>query len=225
MKMNDLFDYGLYIYQCDNTFKFNLDSILLAEFIRTNNNDKIIDFCSGNAVIPLILTTKNKDLKIDVVEVQKKISEIAKKNVNINNLNDLISVHNKNISKKKKRNYYDIVSCNPPYFKDSKLNKQESICISRHEILIDLETIINMAKKVLNPTGKLYLVHKPERMGELFFLLKKYNFGLRRVNFIFTSNNKSAKLILVEAIKSKKDNIVVNYKNIYKLNSYKNIFD
>ena len=57
--LNDLFDYGLYIYQDGDKFKFSLDSILLAEFVDTGSTiNQIVDFCSGNAPVPMILSTK-----------------------------------------------------------------------------------------------------------------------------------------------------------------------
>jgi tRNA1(Val) A37 N6-methylase TrmN6 len=54
---NDLYDYnGLKIYQYDDRFKFSLDSILLAEFVELKPSIKtIVDFCSGNAPVPMIL--------------------------------------------------------------------------------------------------------------------------------------------------------------------------
>ena len=40
---NDLFDYGLEIYQDEKLFKFSLDSILLAEFVENKAVDKMIE--------------------------------------------------------------------------------------------------------------------------------------------------------------------------------------
>ena len=58
---NDLFDYGLKIYQNKDAFKFSLDSILLAEFVEKKKDIKtIVDFCTGNGAVPLILSTKLK---------------------------------------------------------------------------------------------------------------------------------------------------------------------
>ncbi len=54
--LNDLFDYGLKIYQSVDGFKFSLDSILLSEYVKlTKNTKNILDLCTGNASVPLIL--------------------------------------------------------------------------------------------------------------------------------------------------------------------------
>ena len=74
--INDLFDYdGLKIYQYDDKFKFSLDSILLAEFVELNGNTRtIVDFCTGNAPVPLILSSKTR-ARVYGFELQKNIYE------------------------------------------------------------------------------------------------------------------------------------------------------
>ena len=75
--LNDLYDYELKIYQYDDKFKFSLDSILLAEFVELKpTTDLIVDFCTGNAPVPLILSTKTK-AKIYGFELQKNIFELG----------------------------------------------------------------------------------------------------------------------------------------------------
>ena len=59
--LNDLVGKNLKIYQDDDYFKFSLESILLPNFVTINLKDqKILDLCSGNAPIPLVLSTKTK---------------------------------------------------------------------------------------------------------------------------------------------------------------------
>ena len=74
---NDLFDYeNRYIFQFDKGFKFSLDSILLAEYIKIPKNGKLLDMCTGNAPVPLIVSTKCSN-KIYAFEIQKEIAELA----------------------------------------------------------------------------------------------------------------------------------------------------
>ena len=51
IEKNYLFDYpNLYIYQKPDGFKFSLDSILLAEFVKVKNNQEILDMCTFNFI-------------------------------------------------------------------------------------------------------------------------------------------------------------------------------
>ena len=71
--INDIVGKNLKIYQDDKFFKFSLESVLLPNFVTVNLRDKmILDLCTGNAPIPLILSTKTK-AKIYGVELQKEI--------------------------------------------------------------------------------------------------------------------------------------------------------
>lgn len=230
---NDLYDYGLKIYQADNVFKFSLDSILLAEFVDLklqSDIDFIVDFCSGNAAIPLILSTKYNCL-IYGFEIQKDIYKLAYNSVLLNNLDKQIKLVNDNL--KTALEYIlpetaSAVVCNPPYFKineGSYLNEDEYKRIARHEITINLEEIIMTARYILKNKAPLYLVHRPERLTEIIWLLTKYKFNIKKIQFIYTSYNKNAIMVLLKATKNGGSGLVVSPPvNVTGLSTYKNIF-
>ena len=91
IELNDLFDYGYKIYQNPLYFKFSVDSVLLAEFIKIKKNDnKIIDLCTGNAPIPMILSKKyGNKLEITGVELQKEIYDLGIKSINYNKITNI----------------------------------------------------------------------------------------------------------------------------------------
>ena len=62
--INDLVNFNnIKIYQNKNYFNFSLDSILLPNFVILNNKTKkVLDLCTGNIPIPLILSKKTKAL-------------------------------------------------------------------------------------------------------------------------------------------------------------------
>ena len=203
MELNDLLNYNIKIYQFKDAFKYSIDSVLLAEFVNINYRDKnILDFCTGNAPIPLILSTKFTK-NIYGVEIQKEIFELAQKSIDYNNIKN-ITLLNKDV--KDLTDYFDlkfdIITCNPPYFKCdslSMINKNNMKAIARHELKITLEDIIKVSSKLLNFSGSLYLVHRCERINEIFDLLKKYNFGLRRLQFVYDNLTSDSCFLLIEA--------------------------
>ena len=211
--LNDLLNYELKIYQDVDAFKFSIDSVLLAEFVNINFRAKnIIDFCSGNAPIPMILSTKfNKN--IVGVEIQKDIYSLGLKSIEYNKIENIKFL---NMDVKELSNYFDynfdIITCNPPYFKynnDSIININSSKAIARHEIMITLEDVISVSSKIINDSGSLYLVHRCDRLVEILDLLKKYNFGLRRLQFVYDSMNSQSCFLLIEAKYKCKDDLKV----------------
>ena len=231
VQINDVLDYNLKIYQNNEAFKFSLDSVLLAEFINVpSKKSKILDMCTGNAVIPLILSSKYPN-KIEAIELQHDIFKLAKKSIDYNNLEEQINIINDNVLNI--LNYYntenfDIVSCNPPYFKVNKtslLNNNKLKTIARHEIAITLEQIIEKASKLLKNKGYFYLVHRTERLEEIILLFNKYNLRIKNIQFIYTKRQTKSQIILIKAIKNGSIGLKVNDAlYINDLNSYKNIF-
>ena len=229
--LNDLFDYGYMIYQNPDYFKFSLDSVLLAEFINIKKDKyKIIDFCTGNAPIPMILTKKyGSHLDITGVEIQKEIYELGLTSIEYNKL-DNIKLINDDIKEyvKLTNEKFDIVSCNPPYFEITsldKINDNNIKAIARHEIKITLEEVIESASKLCEYQAYFYMVHVPTRLADIINLYKKYQFGIKKIIPIYTKENTNAELILIEAIYKGKNYVKIE-KPIFlnKLNSYQNIF-
>ena len=84
---NDLYDYkNRMIFQDSSGFKFSLDSILLAEFAKNiKNKSNVLDMCSGNCVVPLILSTYN-DANYVAFEIQKEIYNLGVKSIEYNKI-------------------------------------------------------------------------------------------------------------------------------------------
>ena len=213
--INDLLHYDIKIFQDNKAFKFSIDSVLLAEFVNINYRCKnIIDLCTGNAPIPMILSTKF-DKNIIGVELQKDIYDLGKNSIKFNNIKNIKLINDdvKNITNTFDYKF-DIITCNPPYFKLSektKVNDYNIKAIARHEIYITLEEIIRISSNIIVDIGSLYLVHRCDRLVELIDLLKKYNFGLRKIQFVYDNKKANSCFLLIEAkYKCKSDLKILN---------------
>lgn len=212
-EINDLYDYGYKIVQNSDYFKFSLDSMLLANFVNINMADsKLLDFCTGNCPIPIILSNSIKN--IVAFEVQKEIYELGDESLTLNNINNvkLINDDIKNIGNYYEEGYFDIITCNPPYFKvidSSKINDNNVKAIARHEILIKLEDIVSLAYKYLRDKGKLYIVYRPDRLMELLKLFDKYKFGVKKLQCCYNNSDSLSSMILIEAMKNGQDDLKI----------------
>lgn len=212
-EINDLYDYGYKIVQKSDYFKFSLDSMLLANFVNINMADsKLLDFCTGNCPIPIILSNSIKN--IVAFEVQKEIYELGDESLTLNNINNvkLINDDIKNIVNYYEEGYFDIITCNPPYFKvidSSRINDNSVKAIARHEILIKLEDIVSLAYKFLRDKGKLYIVYRPDRLTELLKLFDKYRFGVKKLQCCYNNSESLSSMILIEAMKNGQDDLKI----------------
>lgn len=208
--INDLVGYdNLKIVQNSNYFNFSLESLMIPRFCVLKNNMKIIDFCTGNAPIPMILSTLT-DSNIIGVELQKEIYNLAVQSVKINNLEDRITLLNMNvldIFNVYETDSFDLITCNPPYFRVnefSNLNNNMIKSIARHEIEIKLEDICRISKKLLKNNGSLVLVHRTDRLSEIINLLLKYNLQPKRIRFLYPKEQENSNLVLIDARKNGK---------------------
>lgn len=207
--LNDLLGYdNLKIYQDTEWFSFSLDSVLLPNFVTLNKNTKkILDLGTGNAPIPMILSTIT-DAKIFGIEIQKDVYELAVESIKYNNLEDRIKIINddmKNLDKYFNPNYFDVIISNPPYFKiEEKSKKNDNIhkVIARHEEKIKIEDIILIAKKYLDNNGIFALVHRTDRLIEILDLLKKNNLEPKRIKFIYPKKESNSNMFLIECRKN-----------------------
>lgn len=180
---------------------------MIPRFCVLKNNMKIIDFCTGNAPIPMILSTLT-DSNIIGVELQKEIYNLAVQSIKINNLEDRITLLNMNvldIFNVYETDSFDLITCNPPYFKVNEfnnLNNNMIKSIARHEIEIKLEDICRISKKLLKNNGSLVLVHRTDRLSEIINMLLKYNLQPKRIRFLYPKELENSNLVLIDARKN-----------------------
>ena len=209
IEINNLLSFDeLKIFQNNDYFKFSLDSVLLPNFIRfTKNVNNILDLCTGNAPIPLILSRKT-NAKIYGVEIQKEVYDLACKSVKENNLEDRIEIINddiNNIFNRFESDTFDIITCNPPYFETvetSIKNDNDIKTIARHEVLMKLEDIFKISRKLLKNNGELYLIHRTNRLVDIMCLMRQYNIEPKRIRFVYPKEDTTSNLMLIVGSKN-----------------------
>lgn len=207
-RIDDLQYKNLKIIQNKNGFCFGIDSILLANFAREiKKNSKIIDLGTGTGIIGILLCAKLENCKMVGVEIQKEVYEMAKRSIELNNLQDKFQIINSNIKElenKLEMGTFDTVVTNPPYKKNNTglQNENEKKLISRHEITANLEDFIKISAKLLKDKKDLYMVHRPDRLVDIIELLRKYKLEPKKLQLIYPKPDKEPNLLLIKATKN-----------------------
>ncbi len=194
------------IIQESDSFRFSIDSILLPNFVTINKNiKKILDIGTGNAPMPLILSTKTK-AQITGIEIQKKSAELARKSVALNNLENQIQIIQDDIrSYPLETDQYDVITCNPPFFKvckNSHFNEKDEKTIARHEVTLTLEDVLTLARKLLKNQGVVALVHRPERLVDILVEMRKNNIEPKKIQYVYPKKNENSHILLIEGKKN-----------------------
>ena len=192
---------------------FSLDTVLLSQFCTINKDVRnIVDFGTNNAAIPLLLS-KRTPKKITGIEIQEEAVELAKRNIQMNDLEEQIEIIHGDIKEVVKNlPKAQLIVCNPPFFKvgeDSNLNENEYLTIARHEVKIDLEGIISSAAYLLDNKGRFAIVHRPDRMIDILNLMQKYDIEPKRIRFVYPKMNRESHVLLVEGMYKGKKGIKI----------------
>lgn len=210
IEKNRLLDTNFIIYQNDDWFKFSLDSVLLSKFVTINlRHKKIIDLATGNAPIPLLLSFRTK-ADIFGIELQKSIYDLGKKSILENDKSKQIHlIHGdvNSVSSFFDSETFEVVTCNPPYFKVGNkdvINDNGIKALARHEMTLNLDSVLKQAKFLLKSGGIFAMVHRTERFVEIIECMKSYNLEPKRVQFIYPKSNRNSDLFLIEGVKNGK---------------------
>lgn len=204
-RIDDLQIGGLKIIQNPEWFCFGTDAVLLADYASKSikKNARVLDMCSGNGIIPILLSAKSKAAEIYGLEIQDCVAEMASRSVKMNGLEDKIKMFCGDLKTADAlfgRSFFNNIICNPPYKEagGGLTNKNDPVTLARHEILCSLEDIIRVSSILLEPYGKLCMIHRPERLADILCLMRAYKIEPKRLRFIHPTADKTATMILVE---------------------------
>ncbi|MDM5335943.1 tRNA1(Val) (adenine(37)-N6)-methyltransferase [Fictibacillus enclensis] len=206
-RLDYLVDESLKIIQSPSVFSFSLDAVLLSRFAYIPiQKGRIIDLCSGNGAVALLLTQRSK-AQITGVEIQERLSDMAKRSIVLNGLEDQVSMVTDNIvnlPEKLGHGRFDAVVCNPPYFPSANRkdhNENEHLAVARHEIYCTLEDVVSVSSKLVKQGGKVTFVHRPQRLMDILSTMRAYRLEPKRLQFIHPKKGSEANMLLIEGMK------------------------
>ena len=206
-RIDEIASSGVKIIQSREVFSFSIDAILLARFPRLPKRGKIVDLCAGNGAVGLFASSKT-NAQIIELEIQERLADMATRSIELNGLTDRMSVINDNLNRALDHLHTssaDLIFCNPPYFKVPKghvINPDEKKALARHELAINLEQIIKVSSDMLKMKGKMFMVHRPERLGEIMHYCLENHLSVKWVQPFVSKRNADANLVVVEAIRN-----------------------
>ncbi|MCL2855356.1 MAG: tRNA1(Val) (adenine(37)-N6)-methyltransferase [Defluviitaleaceae bacterium] len=204
-RIDDLHRDGLKIIQNPGSFCFGMDAVLLSAFAKVHQNQRALDLCCGNGIVPILLSAKTCGEFFAGLDVQEYAVDMAKRSVGLNGLNHKINIICGDLRDKSvlPAASFNVITCNPPYMakNDGKISPDPTIAIAKHEIMCDLDDIMAAAKHWLVPRGKFYMVHRPQRLSDIFLAMDRYGLAPKVLRFVQSKANNPPNLVLISASK------------------------
>lgn len=194
---------NLYLIQKKQGFRFGIDAVLLSNFANVKNKHRVIDLCTGTGIVPFLIYGKYKPKEVVGIEIQEDMVEMAIRSSKYNEIEDVVSFKNadlKDIKYLSSLGTFDVLTVNPPYKLNNSgiVNLDDKLAIARHEIMCSLEDVIVASRKLLKDNGRMFIVHRPERLIDIFELMRKYKIEPKRVQMVQPNINKAPNIVLVE---------------------------
>lgn len=204
-RIDDLGIAGLKLIQDTDMFCFGIDAVMLANFVHTDKNARVVDLCTGNGIIPVLLSAKIPHDEIIGVEIQKDVAKLAMENISLNKLEGKLRIINddlKNMPDVLGKSKFDIVTCNPPYRTKGcgVINEADTKAIARHEILCSLDDVIYVASMLLEPLGKFFMIHRPDRLCDILCCMRNHKIEPKIVQFIQPDRETKPTHVLIEGV-------------------------
>ena len=202
-RLDDLMRSGRVIIQDEREFCFSTDAVLIAHFPRFKKNFRVIDLGTGTGVIPLLIADEVRE--ICAVELNAKMADIARRNVELNGLSEKISVVEGDFRKHReifRAESFDLAIANPPYtpIKNGAANKISGIARARHEFTATLEDVVTAARYVLKFGGVFCMIHLASRLCEIVDALHRRQMEMKRLRMIQPKATRDANLLMLEAV-------------------------
>ncbi len=211
-RTNDtLFDGALHCLQHRDGYRFSIDPILLAHFVRLGKNEKVLDLCAGCGVIGLILLYRFGMAieSLTAFELQEGLVRLARENISLNHFTQKMQVIEGDLCKIKtyfSPESFSSVVCNPPFYAigSGRISGNKEAQIARHQIACTLSDVITATTMAVKNRGRMYMVYPAEGLGIILNILKKQKFAVKRMQFVFSYPDPvmNARLLLFEAVKN-----------------------
>ena len=203
-RLDDLQRNGYRIIQDPGRFCFGMDAVLLSGFAQVKKGQRVIDLGTGTGIIPILLSAKSEGSYFAGLELQQESADMAGRSVRLNGLQDRVEIicgDIKEADRLFKPSSFDVVTCNPPYMiaEHGLKNANTPKLIARHEVCVEFEDVARAAARLLKTGGKLYLVHRPFRLAELFATLMKHSLEPKRMQLVYPYVDREPNMVLIEA--------------------------
>ena len=208
------FDGRLRVSQPRDGYRYSIDAVLLAGFLRCKDGQTILDLGTGCGIIPLILAWRFPGLALVGVEIQAELARIAAENVRVNRLEDRIRILHQDLRRLQVRHVPEPVHqvvCNPPYrrMNSGRINPGAGKAAARHEIFARLADFVSAAARLLQLSGRLTCIYPAQRLADLMVCLRQAGLEPKRLRTVHSKAGDAARLILLSGVKGGRPGLAV----------------
>lgn len=194
----------------EGCFPLSTDSMVLADFAHLPKNARVLDLGAGCGTLGLLLCADNDSCCVTGIELDRTAHEAAVENISRNRLNcrmESVCADLRTVPSQFSPGSFTTCISNPPYFSGGPASK--TLPAARREDQCPLEALFAAASWALKYGGDFYLVHRPERLGELISLGSQAGLSCKRLGLLRHRQNGPISLVLLQLRKGGKPGLSI----------------
>lgn len=180
-------------------YRFSVDAPLLADFIRTREDDEILEIGTGSGIIPLLLGAR-PFRRITALEIQPELADLARRNVALNALEGKVEIVEGDFRTYDPGRRFDLIFSNPPWIRRSSgfLSRSAEKSAAKHELHGDIGDVLSKTAEWLEPDGRASFVYPEKRREDLARAADGLGFRVLRFRQVLPREGMPANLFLAE---------------------------
>lgn len=178
-------------------FPLGTDSVLLSHFTSLRPSWRVADLGAGCGTLGLLLGAREPSCELTGIELDEAAYAMGLENLSLNpqvKLN-LLRGDVRQIRQILPAGSFDCVVSNPPYFP---VGSGKAANAYRSELTLTLRQLCQSAAWLLPSGGTFTLVHRPERLCDLFWEMRSHGIEPKRLQFVRHKADAPICLVLVE---------------------------
>jgi len=188
----------MYLYQSPNGYRYNSDSIFLADFIaRFSPRGRVLDVGSGVGIVGL-LVARDFPVGMAIIDKQPQMIAYARHNYALNGLD--VAAHVGDFAQMDGERMYDWIVSNPPFYDSAVTQSDDAVLnIARYAHHLPSRDLIQTAKRLLKPRGRLVFCYDAKQIDRVFSELREAKLNPEMIRFVHPKADREAKIALIAA--------------------------
>ena len=191
----------------EGCFPLSTDSMVLADFIKLPARAKVLDLGSGCFTLGLLLAAKDQTCCVTGLEITGEGQRAAVQNILDNHLEDRMKSLCRDLRQLPSflsPGSFQVCISNPPYFSGGPAAHLKG---ARREDTCSPKDLFQAAAWALKFGGDFFLVHRPERLGELMGEGTSAGFACKRLGLFRHRQDGPVSLVLLQMRKGGKQGL------------------
>lgn len=186
-------------------FPLSTDSMVLGHFVKLPRNAQVLDLGSGCGTLGMLLCARDLSCHVTGLEITEQAHLAALENIRrcfLDTRMESICADLRSVSEMFSPGQFSCCVSNPPYFSGGA--RSQSHPLARQEAACSLGDLMAAASRALKYGGDFFLVHRPERLGELIARGAEHGLEAKRLRLVRHRPEENVSLILLQLRKGGK---------------------